>query len=73
MITAKISSKNQIGVPKAVRQHLDVGKGDELVFEIKDDHIAVRALKPIDETKDDPFTLFDEWDSGFDRDAYADL
>ena len=73
MITAKISSKNQIGVPKAVRQHLGVGSSDELVFEIKDDYITVRALRPVDETKDDPFTLFDEWDSGFDRDAYADL
>ena len=73
MISAKISSKNQIGVPKAVRQHLGVGGGDRLVFEIKEDYITVRALRPVEATKDDPFTLFDEWDSGFDRLAYADL
>lgn len=37
MSTAKITSKGQITVPKAVREALNVGPGDRLIFHIRPD------------------------------------
>ena len=38
---ARITSQNQISVPKAIRQHLGAGPGDDLLFEARDDGSAV--------------------------------
>lgn len=44
MATATITSKNQITVPREVRERLGVGPGDRLTFELDDDgHVAVEA------------------------------
>lgn len=43
--TAKITSKGQITIPKAVRERLGVGPGDRLEFVIEGDRIAVRPIK----------------------------
>ena len=53
-ISAKITSKGQITVPKEVREALNVGKGDRVVFEAREDGFVVkRGLK-----SEDRFDLF---------------
>jgi len=72
MITSKLSARAQTVLPTAVRQHLRVGPGDEVVYDIsRPGEVRVRALArtPLD----DPFAPFDEWSSAEDEAAYADL
>lgn len=40
-VTARITGQNQISVPKAIRDHLDVGPGDDLEFEGRPDGSAI--------------------------------
>jgi AbrB family looped-hinge helix DNA binding protein len=42
---AKVTSKGQVTVPKAVRDALDIKEGDELVFRVQGNH-AVLARTP---------------------------
>jgi antitoxin PrlF len=72
MIKSRISSRAQTVLPTAVRQHLHVGAGDDVVYEIvkPGEVILRRAPGP---ARDDPFVLFDEWASAADEDAFADL
>lgn len=42
---AKVTSKGQVTVPKAVRDALDIKEGDELVFRVEGNH-AVLARTP---------------------------
>jgi len=67
--TAKITSKAQLVLPKAVREQLDVKPGDTLVFHYG--HDGVRVEKAAEE--DDPFATFHEWASEADDEAYKDL
>jgi antitoxin PrlF len=71
MIKSRISSRAQTVLP-TVRQHLQVGAGDDVVYEIvkPGEVILRRAPGP---ARDDPFVLFDEWASAADEDAFADL
>jgi antitoxin PrlF len=66
---ARITSKSQLVLPKAVREQLNVGPGDTLVFH-SDDH-GVRIEKAA--SADDPFATFEEWSSAADEKAYRDL
>ena len=42
MITSKITSKSQTTIPPAVREILNVGPGDELVYEVDGDKVSLR-------------------------------
>lgn len=71
MITSKLTSKGQTTVPQPVRAALKLTKGDELIYEIEGDKVIITKWKgPIG---DDPFALFDEWNSEADRKGYANL
>jgi len=68
---ARLSSKAQVVIPKAVRDRLGVAPGDLIVFEVRDGEVVVRrALRPV---SDDPFALFSEWSGPADSEAYDDL
>ncbi len=71
MITSKLSSKGQTTIPLAVRAALDLKKGDEIAYEIKENLILLTKVSagPVH----NPFVTFDEWDSEADREAYANL
>lgn len=69
MITSKLSSKSQTTIPRAVRQALRLRDGDELAYAIEGDRVIVTRASAVE----DPFALFDEWDSDADRKAYAEL
>ena len=44
-VSARLSSKGQVTVPRAVREALSLEKGDRLVFRVEGDH-AVLARTP---------------------------
>lgn len=46
-VTAKITSKGQVTLPKEVRELLGVGKGDSVRFEVRNGTVEVYPQKPI--------------------------
>jgi AbrB family looped-hinge helix DNA binding protein len=46
--TAKITSKGQVTIPRSVREHLKVGTGSVLVFEVDGDRVVVRPARALD-------------------------
>lgn len=51
VVTAKITSKGQITLPKEVRKLLDVKEGSVVVFEKEDDRIVIKTAKTIKDFK----------------------
>ncbi|MDA4112874.1 MAG: AbrB/MazE/SpoVT family DNA-binding domain-containing protein, partial [Thaumarchaeota archaeon] len=43
MTTAKLSSKNQVTIPKRVVMELGLESGDELILEVREGEIALRV------------------------------
>ena len=48
-LLARITSKGQITVPKAVRERLGATEGDTLFFSIYGDEVTVHRIQPIEE------------------------
>lgn len=71
MITSKLTSKLQTTVPQAVRTALGLKRGDEIAYEIDGDRVILRKADA--EVEEDPFAVFDEWNSDSDRQGYADF
>jgi AbrB family looped-hinge helix DNA binding protein len=45
---ARVTSKGQVTIPKAVRKALGIREGDSLLFEVEDGEVRVRvARKPV--------------------------
>jgi antitoxin PrlF len=57
-IMAKITSKNQITVPREVRDRLGIGRGDQLEFVLEDSEVIVRP-------KQSRKRSFTEWGGAF--------
>lgn len=51
VVTAKITSKGQITLPKEVRKLLDVQEGSVVVFEKEDDRIVIKTAKTLKDFK----------------------
>lgn len=75
LATAKITSKGQTTVPRAVRLALAVGPGDLLAWEFDGDGTAVvRRAQPLDlEYLRSLETTLSEWAGDADEEAYRDL
>jgi AbrB family looped-hinge helix DNA binding protein len=59
--TAKIDSRGRITLPKAIRQHLGVGRGDKLEFElVPDGQGALMRAKPSKVIDEFPSPLADK-------------
>ena len=59
MLTATLTSRGQITIPKAVRSALRLQTGDRVVFSLRNDEDAV--MKPIAKSVDDVFgKLYDK-------------
>jgi antitoxin PrlF len=71
MITSKLTSKAQTTIPQPVRNVLHLHPGDELAYVIENNTIILKKVE--NETLDNPFATFAEWDSPADREAYASL
>lgn len=50
-ITAKITSKGQITLPKEVRKALNVNAGNAVIFEKDDDKVVIKAARTLREFK----------------------
>jgi antitoxin PrlF len=72
MIKSKLTSKSQTTIPQAVRTALGLRQGDEIAYQIDGDKVVLRKA-PEELIEDDPFALFDEWNSEADREGYADF
>ncbi len=46
MSKATLTSKGQITIPREVREQLGLNVGDKLLFEVEEDAIRLRVLKP---------------------------
>jgi antitoxin PrlF len=73
MITSKITSKAQTTIPQPVRAALHLKEGDAIVYTIEPNGRVVMTRARDEQSVDDPFATFDEWDSEADRLAYANL
>lgn len=72
MITSKLTSKSQTTIPQAVRTALGLKQGDEIAYEIDRGRVFLRKAEGV-AIDDDPFAVFDEWNSEADRKGYADF
>lgn len=69
-VSVKMSSKNQIVVPKEAREALDLRPGDRLVVSVREDDVVEMELQPRDlggrlegllaDVDADPGTLWEE-------------
>jgi len=71
VITNKLASKAQTTIPRPVRAALKLRGGDVIDYRIEGGKVLLS--KAIEEAEDNPFVLFEEWDGGEDRKAYAAL
>ncbi len=55
--TCSLTSKGQVTIPKALRQHLGLGRGSRVCFELVGDHIELRPWKPQQERPASGFGL----------------
>jgi AbrB family looped-hinge helix DNA binding protein len=51
VVTAKITSKGQITLPKELRKFLNVHAGNVVVFEKEDDKVVIKAARTLKEFK----------------------
>jgi AbrB family looped-hinge helix DNA binding protein len=71
-VTSRLGAKGRTVVPKAVREALGVGPGDQIGYTIQQGRVILAAIeRPLAE--DAPFTCFDEWASLADTEGYASL
>lgn len=70
MITSKLTSKARTTIPQPIRAALRVRQGDELVYDIQGDRVALSRARQVGDG-DRPFKTFNEWDSDADRKAYG--
>jgi antitoxin PrlF len=71
MIKSRLTTKAQTTIPQPVRIALGLREGDEISYEIEGDRAVLR--KAGTEPEEDPFAVFDEWNSEADRKGYADF
>jgi len=75
MITSKLTSKGQATIPQAIRRELQIKAGDRIAFHIKDGHVEIARVAPIDiefaEAQES--ALSPEWLAEEDEAAYGDL
>lgn len=67
---ARVTSKAQTVIPKAVRETLGVKPGDRVRYRLTREGIVIEKAA---EAEDDPFASFAEWASEADAKAYDGL
>lgn len=72
-ITSRLSVKAQMVLPRAVRDHLGIGPGDVIEYELREGCAVVRPLRHPERPADDPFAVFTEWSGPADEEDYANL
>jgi antitoxin PrlF len=73
VITSKLTAKAQTTIPQPIRAALQLREGDEIAYVIENDRVVIRKAAMTALSAEDPFRVFDEWDSDADRKAYGKL
>lgn len=73
-VVGKVTARGKTTIPKEVRDALQIGPGDRIVWEVTDGKAVVRRAEPLDL----PYlraleALLSEWASPADEEAYRDL
>ena len=71
-MTSRLDVKGRTVVPKAVREALGVGPGDQIGYSIQSRRVPLSAIRRC-LAEDDPFACFDEWAPPADTEGYASL
>ncbi len=72
--TSKVTQKYQATIPQAVREKLEIEKGDRVIFEIEDEKVVLKKVSPVDwEYLESVSATLSEWSSDADEKAYSDL
>jgi antitoxin PrlF len=73
-LTSKVTQKYQATIPQAVREKLEIKKGDRVIFEIKGEQVVLKKLSSLDwEYLESVAATLGEWSSEADEEAYRDL
>ncbi|MDJ0649741.1 MAG: AbrB/MazE/SpoVT family DNA-binding domain-containing protein [Xenococcaceae cyanobacterium MO_188.B19] len=73
-LTSKVTQKYQATIPQAVREKLEIGKGDRIVFEIEEEKVILKKISAPDwEYLESVSATLSEWSSEADEEAYSDL
>lgn len=73
-LAAKITSKNQISIPKEVRKILNLHQGDGVSFDIDGDRVVISKISKTDyEYLKSLGATAQEWNSPEDDEAFRDL
>lgn len=74
MQTSKLSSQNQVTLPKEVRTALKAKPGDVIAYEIEDNVVYLKRVDPFDAAFHKALThTLNEWASDEDEEAFRDL
>lgn len=74
MEISKLTTKYQATIPQAIRQYLDLDKGDRISFLIENQHVIIKKTKPIDwQFAKFVESTLDEWNSKEDDESFRDL
>lgn len=74
MVVGKLSSKNQITLPKEVRESVGLTAGDYVAYEVRQDEVILRRVEPFDAAFHRALeTTLEEWASPEDDEAFRDL
>lgn len=74
MAISTLTEKYQATVPAEVRKFLNLSKGDKVNFEIENNQVIIRKIKPLDlEYMKSLENTLQEWNSKEDDEAYNDL
>lgn len=74
ILLAKLTSKNQAVIPKAVREFLHLHSKDQIAYEIHSNMVILRKAAPLDVQYLNAVTdTLSEWSSQEDETAYGNL
>ena len=74
MTISRLSSKNQVTIPKTVRQAIGLKSGDLISYEVKNGEVTFKPVEPLDEAFYGALSgALDEWLTPEDEAAFGNL
>jgi antitoxin PrlF len=71
---SKVTAKYQATIPQAVREVLEIDRGDCVTFEISEEQVVLKKVLPLDwKYLDTVSDTLSKWSSPADEKAYRDL